>query len=249
LPGYLFGFIGAFLLLLMAPFSGISGYYAMAIVFAISGALWLAAAWRTRITKTELFSVIVINLLMALFLTGLTSWGAGYNQNNYQREMAGIVTIDDAVQACLDSGLGGWDLVAYAQNLTARKFSYSRKNPWDSPERSFERGQGYCQQQELALKEIYDRLGILCQPVYAARCRFAAQMIDGQMAMERITGHAWLKVKIGTKELDVCPGSVTNLPGVINFEVLSDVKTLSPFMQPITHIISVVINTLRTPAK
>ncbi|RJO60995.1 MAG: hypothetical protein C4542_07640 [Dehalococcoidia bacterium] len=140
-------------------------------------------------------------------------------------------------------------MAAYAQNLTARKFDYSRRNPWDTPERAFERGQGYCQQQALALQIIYDHLGTDCRPVYAARCRFEARMIDGQMARERITGHTWLKVKIDGKEVDVCPGSVTNLPGVANFTVLSEVKPLSPLMQPIIHIISVVANTLRVPAK
>jgi hypothetical protein len=242
-PGYLFGFVGAFLLLFMTPFSAISGYQVMAIVFGITGIAWLGAAWRLKISGTNLFSVIVINLLLSLFLSGLTSWGAGYYPLQYQSSLDSLATIDDAVRVCRESGLSGWDLAAYAQNLTARKFSYSRRNPWDTPELAFKRGQG------LALKEIYDRLGIGCRPVYAARCRFAAQMIDGQLAKERITGHAWLKVKIDGKEMDVCSGSVTNMPGMVNFTVLSDVKPLSPMMQPITHIISVIANTLRAPAK
>ena len=219
MPAYLFGFVGAFLLMFLTPYSAMSGYHVMAAVFGISGAAWLGASLRLKISGTELFSVIVINLLLTLFLV------------------------------CKDSGLSGWDLVAYAQNLTARKFTYSRRNPWDTPARAFERGEGYCQQQALALKEILDRLGIDSRPVYAARCRFEAQMIDGQLGNERITGHVWLKVKIAGKELDVCPGSVTNTPGVVNFTPLSEVKTLSPLMQPVTHIVSVVVNTFRAPAK
>lgn len=249
MPGYLFGFVGAFLLVFMTPFSAMSGYQAMAIVFAITGAAWLGAAWRLKISGINLFSVLVINLLFTLFLSGLTSWGVGYYPGQYQSSLDGVATIDDAVGVCRDSGLKGWDLAAYAQNLTARKFSYSRRNPWDTPSRAFERRQGYCQQQALALKEIYDRLGIDCRPVYAARCRFEARMIDGLLSKERITGHTWLRVKINGKELDVCPGSVTNMPGVVNFTVLSEVKTLSPAIQPIIHIISVVVNTLRAPAK
>lgn len=244
MPGYLFGFVGAFLLLFMTPFSAISGYQVMAIVFGITGIAWLGAAWRLKISGTNLFSVIVINLLFSLFLSGLTSWGVGYYPLQYQSSLDGVKTIDDAVRVCRESGLSGWDLAAYAQNLTAKKFSYSRRNPWDTPARAFERGEGYCQQEALALKEILDRLGIDCRPVYAARCRFEAQMIDGELSNERITGHVWLKVRINGKELDVCPGSVTNMPGVVNFTVLSDVKPLSPMMQPITHIISVVANTL-----
>ena len=76
-----------------------------------------------------------------------------------------VTTLADAVVACRRTGLQGWGLVAYAQNLAARKFSYSRRNPWDSPARAFERGMGYCQQQALALKMIYDRLGIRSQPL------------------------------------------------------------------------------------
>jgi hypothetical protein len=45
--------------------------------------------------------------------------------------MDGITTIDDAVEACCRTQLQGWELVAYAQNLVARKFTYSRLNTWD----------------------------------------------------------------------------------------------------------------------
>ena len=216
----------------------------MAVIFGISGIAWLAAALRAKISGTNLFSVVVINLLLTLFLSGLTSWGVGYYPVEYQSQVDNVKTINDAVSACRSSGLSGWDLAAYAQNLTARKFTYSRRNPWDTPAEAFARGQGYCQQQALALKEIYSKLGIDCRVVYATRCRFEAQMIDGQLSKEHVKGHAWLKVKIDGKELDVCPGSVTNIPGVVNFTVLSEVKTLSPMMQPITHIISVIGSTL-----
>jgi hypothetical protein len=46
------------------------------------------------------------------------------------------------------------------QNLAAKKFTYSRLNTWDTPSRAFERGIGYCEQQALALKKIYDKPGI-----------------------------------------------------------------------------------------
>src|SRR5690349_3570940 len=67
--------------------------------------------------------------------------------------MDGITTIDDAVEVCERTHLQGWNLVAYAQHLTARKFTYSRLNTWDTPSRAFERGMGYCEQQALALKK------------------------------------------------------------------------------------------------
>jgi hypothetical protein len=86
--------------------------------------------------------------------------------------MDGITTIEDAVEACRRTHLQGWALVAYAQNLAARKFTYSRLNTWDTPSRAFERGMGYCEQQALALKHIYDRLGIASRGVLAFRCAF-----------------------------------------------------------------------------
>ncbi|MBI3943467.1 MAG: transglutaminase family protein [Chloroflexi bacterium] len=157
----------------------------------------------------------------------------------------GVTTIDDAVAACQHTGLQDWELVAYAQNLVGRKFTYSRLNPWDSPSRAFERGMGYCEQQALALKAIYDRLGINARPVSCLRCRFPGKVVDGVSWPGGISGHAWLRVKIGDEELDVCPGSVNNRPGVIHFEILAPVWTLQPWLQPVTHLGSAIENIRR----
>jgi hypothetical protein len=157
----------------------------------------------------------------------------------------GVLTIADAIAACRKSGLGGGELVAYAQKLAARKFTYSRLNPWDTPTRAFARGRGYCQQQALALKKIYDGLGIQARPVFATRCAFPAQTVDGMPSPARVSGHTWLRVRVGGEERDVCPGSIENAPGVTQFEVLSRVRTLAPFMQPFTHLGSIIENIRR----
>jgi hypothetical protein len=159
--------------------------------------------------------------------------------------MDGITTIDDAVEVCRRTHLQGWDLVAYAQNLAARKFTYSRLNTWDTPSRAFERGMGYCEQQALALKKIYDRLGIETRPVFTMRCKFPPKMIDGIPSPGGISGHAWLRVRIGDEERDVCSGSVDNKPGVTNFEILSKVLTWQPWMRPFTHVGSSIENIRR----
>ncbi len=156
-----------------------------------------------------------------------------------------ITTIEDAVEACRRTHLQGWDLAAYAQNLAARKFTYSRLNTWDTPSRAFERGMGYCEQQALALKKIYDRLGIESRPVFAMRCKFPAMVIDGMPSPGRVSGHAWLRVRIGDEELDVCPHSVDNRPGVTDFEILSKVRTLQPWLRPWTHLGSSIENIRR----
>jgi hypothetical protein len=157
----------------------------------------------------------------------------------------GVTTIDDAVEACRRTHLQGWDLVAYAQNLTARKFTYSRLNTWDTPSRAFERGLGYCEQQALALKKIYDRLGIETRPVFAMRCKFPPKMIDGIPSRGGISGHAWLRVRIGDEERDVCSGSVNNKPGVTHFEIHSMVLTWQSWIRPFTHVGSSIENIRR----
>jgi hypothetical protein len=157
----------------------------------------------------------------------------------------GVTTIDDAIAACYETQLHGWDLASYAQHLVARKFQYSRLNTWDTPRRAFERGMGYCEQQALALKQIYDRLGIESRAVFARRCKFPPKQVDGMPWSGGVSGHAWLRVRIGGKELDVCPGSPKNRPGVTQFEVLSRVHTLYPWLRPWTHLGSSIANIQR----
>ncbi len=70
-------------------------------------------------------------------------------------------------------------------------------------------------------------------------------MVDGMPSPARVSGHDWLRAKIGDEERDVCPGSINNTPGVTQFEVLSEVRTLTPFLQPFTHLGSVIENIRR----
>lgn len=159
--------------------------------------------------------------------------------------MDGITTIDDAVEACQRTQLHGWDLVAYAQYLAARKFTYSRLNTWEPPSRAFERGMGYCDQQALALKKIYDRLLIESRPVFAVRCTFPAGVVDGMPWPAGVAGHTWLRVRSGDEELDVCPGSVNNRPGVTHFEILSKVQTYEPWIRWLMYVPSSITNIRR----
>lgn len=126
--------------------------------------------------------------------------------------------------------------MAYAQRLAARKFTYSRLNTWETPSRAFERGMGYCEQQALALKKIYDRLGIETRPVFALRCAFPAKLVDGMPSPGGISGPGWLWVRVADEERDVCPGSIDNTPGVTQFQVVSRVRTWHPWLCPLTHV-------------
>ncbi len=159
--------------------------------------------------------------------------------------MDGITSIDDAVAACRRAQLHGSSLVAYAQHLAASKFTYSRLNTWETPSRAFERGMGYCDQQAAALKKIYDRLGIESRPVFAVRCQFPAGVVDGMPWPAGVAGHTWLRVRIGDEELDVCPGSVNNRPGVTHFEILSQVRTYEPWIHWLMYVPSSMTNIIR----
>ena len=142
----------------------------------------------------------------------------------------GIVRLDDAMAACRRSGLDGWDLVAYAQRLVYRKFTfYSCRNLWDTPSAAFRRGMGYCTQYNLALKQILDRLGFDVRAVFSLRVRVAE---DPDWTM----GHTWLRVRIGGEERDVCAGQADNLPGQVNFTALAPVWPGNDFVLALTHL-------------
>jgi hypothetical protein len=129
----------------------------------------------------------------------------------------GIETVDDAVVACRRSGLSGWPLVAFAQQLVYRKFRYySCRNLWDSPAQAFRRGMGYCTQYNLALKQILYALAIETRAVFSLRVR----VVDEP---EWSMGHTWLRVCIDGEVRDVCAGHPDNLPGSVNFTPLAPV--------------------------
>ncbi|MGR0218709.1 hypothetical protein [Agromyces sp. ZXT2-6] len=157
----------------------------------------------------------------------------------------GVTTVDDAMTKASATGLDGWELVGFVQHLAARKFDYSRRNPWDTPARAFERGMGYCQQQALALREIYGRLGIEARPVHARSCHFPAGEVHGMPEPAGIRGHVWLRVRVDGEERDVCCGDEGNTPGNVHFTILSRVHELYPWLWPFTHLGSVLENVRR----
>jgi hypothetical protein len=254
--GLLCGMSGGFFLLFMASFSALTGFDRASALYTIAGLTLLVIAYGLGIGPGLLLIWLIINLfaLLAFYVLTLPDIRS---LPEATISVDGIRTIDDAAKACWESKLEGWELVAYTQNLVTNKFTYSRRNPWDSAYKAFERGQGYCQQQALALKAIYDRLGIDSRLVYANHCRFPppananeslALALDNRWlkawfrGQENVFGHTWLRVRVGEKELDTCPGNVDNQPGVIDFEPLSEVKTLPHWMQPLTHLGSAIGN-------
>jgi hypothetical protein len=144
--------------------------------------------------------------------------------------LAGIETPDDAVAACRNSGLAGWELVTCAQRLVYRKFThYSCRNLWDTPARAFRRGMGYCTQYNLALKQILERLGFDVQAVFSLKVRVAG-------APEWAMGHTWLRVRVDGEVRDVCAGHPDNLPGRVNFTPLAPVCLGSDVVLLLNHL-------------
>ncbi|HCC35561.1 MAG TPA: hypothetical protein DEQ02_08000 [Ruminococcaceae bacterium] len=78
------------------------------------------------------------------------------------------MTIKEAVETCLQSGLFGWNLVEYAQSIVNKAMAYSYNNSFDMPSKAFEKGKGYCWQQAKALQKILRSLGFKCYLVYAS---------------------------------------------------------------------------------
>ena len=235
--------IGAILTAFIAPLALLPGYVVMGSIFGISGLLLIGVAFFAGV-NTRALPLALLGVAVLTFCTyGLTCRGAGLFRHRGGVAMNGIVTISDAVDACRQTGLKDWELAAYAQSLVAHKISYSRTNPWDSPETSFQQGQGYCMQQAQALEKIYQGLGISCRLVYADKCRFWSMDFTHTV----VISHAWLKVKISGEEKDVCPGSVNNFPGFTDFDVLAGERNLKTPFRPLTHIAFVLGNISRDP--
>jgi len=135
----------------------------------------------------------------------------------------GVTTLRDAVDDCRRFRGTELERVEHARSLVARKMTYSRRNPWDSPERCFERGFGYCVQQALALELILKGAGVECWPAQALRCRFPAGRVHGRQVPERVSGHMWLQARIEGSIVDIDQSRADVELGLLGFDVLSPV--------------------------
>ena len=171
----------------------------------------------------------VISLSAVLILAGLAVAGVYFYSlpaaqrlpRTRETSLDGVRTLGDAVMRLKMSRKTGWDLVAAAQNLVARKMANSRRNNWDSPARAFLRGLGNSQQKALALQTILKGLGFTGVEPMAATCRLPKGRIDGECEGERAELHVWLRVQIEKTIKDVCAHDPANHPGVNAFGMLS----------------------------
>ena len=132
-----------------------------------------------------------------------------------------VVTIDDAVAHCRDTGRTGWDLVEYARMLTHRKYSqYSILTAWESRDRSFAMSRGFSSQYNGALAVILTRLGFEVQPVFATRVRTGPEPNPWWRM-----GHSWLRVQHDGRWADVCAYFADGPVGAVTFVPVTEVRT------------------------
>jgi len=155
-----------------------------------------------------------------------------------------VSTIEDAAAYLKNKDLKEWELVKEAQRLVAEKMEYSRRNNWDTADRAFARGMGYCQQQAEALKHILKEVGIDARLVQCTRNMFPPKKIHEYYSEGGICGHTWLRVRINGEEMDVCPGNINNEPGKIHFEVRGKITNYSGIIKVFGHLGSALMNTV-----
>jgi len=128
-------------------------------------------------------------------------------------------TIEEAALQLKASGKSGWYLVEAARSLVAERMAYSRRNSFDSADRAFERGYGYCTQHAYALSHLLAELGFEAKVVQAFQNRFS----DGE-----VTAHAWVSVKINDENRQIDSLFYDEQKSELDFTPLSKVTDITP---------------------
>jgi hypothetical protein len=168
-----------------------------------------------------------IPLLLLAFAVGVPLYGLPAALSLPQGQRAGVSrqTIDQAARQLWAGGQTGWRQVEAARALVGTRMQYCRRNSYDSAERAFERGYGYCVQHAYALARLLDRLGFEVEVVQAFRNQFA----DGN-----VTSHAWVRVTLDGETRDIDPLFWDTEADQIAFEPLSRVTRISPIFKAFT---------------
>jgi len=185
------------------------------------------------ISALLVFSII---LVIVIYVKNRSCFDELPDAPNDKTTIHGVTTIDDAVKYVDGKNLSGWKLVEFSQHLVAEKMAFSLCNNFDMPDRAFERGMGYSWQQASALKEILDHFDVESRMVHSSEVNMPADTLYGVKVSPRKTGHIWLKVKIDGEEKDVCPGNIENVPGVVHFTNVEEVKDFGEITEVFSYI-------------
>lgn len=135
------------------------------------------------------------------------------------------LTIEDAAKELNETALKDWQLVEAARALVAERMQYSRRNSFDSAERAFARGYGYCIQHAYALTHLLSELGFNAKVVQSFRNKFP----DGQ-----VTSHAWVSVSIEGENRYIDSLFYNAQENELGFTPLSEVTDVSPALKMLT---------------
>jgi transglutaminase-like putative cysteine protease len=136
------------------------------------------------------------------------------------------MALAEAADRLKGTGKKGANLVEAARALVADRMQYCRRNSFDSPQKAFQRGYGYCTQQAYALTDLLARLGIESKPVYTFRSRFP----DG-----KVGGHTWVRVTLDGEERDLDLLFYDADMGEPTFIPLSTVRHHTPLFKWVTQ--------------
>ena len=102
-------------------------------------------------------------------------------------------------QACRETGLTGWALVAEAQRVIGKSIRYSVENSLDTPEQALVCGKGYCWHQSSALNAVLEELGFESRMVHAFKNHFPEVELAGATGRDFVSGQVWGKNKENNK--------------------------------------------------
>jgi len=146
------------------------------------------------------------------------------------------LTIKEAANLLNNTDLHGLDLIEEARLMVNERMAYCRRNSYDSYQKAFKRGYGFCQQQAFALAEILQELNFEAVPVQAMQTRFP----DGN-----IGGHSWVRVRLNGRDFFIDPIFYDSEKHEVTFTPLSNVTGFSKFFRILSGWGSATINAHR----
>jgi len=152
------------------------------------------------------------------------------------REGIEMLTITQAAVQIRQDYSRGWPQIEEARKLVGKRMKYCYRNAYNSYDKAFTRGLGFCQQEAFALAALLNELGYKAWVVQAMRTRFE----DGY-----IFGHAWVRISYNGVIKDIDPDLYNPETGELLFEPLSPVTGYSRFFRILTGWGSAAVNAHR----
>jgi len=170
----------------------------------------------------NIFRYIGISILVILVIFTLYALPAIFSLPHGIRPGLEPMTIEEAVAGLRDTGRTDAELIEEARSMVGERMVYCRRNSYNSYEKAFKRGYGFCQQQAFALARLLKDLGYDAVPVQAIRTQFP----DGN-----IGGHAWVMIYLNGEALYIDPVYYDPAKQEVTFIPLSQVTGYSTFFR------------------